>query len=159
MPKYVTKDLVNASNGALTDGDIGAEVTYYASETMTGDGAKSYKETDKPADGTTPVQSGGKTYLANGSVFTNTMFGTMEASGTKVFSNVPYDMESDPLVMPQNGSIIFTLTQNGQPYKVGKKQATAELEVNGRSFTFAFKDQDGKTVKLPKYDGKGEKYT
>lgn len=159
MPKYVTKDLVNASNGALTDGDIGAEVTYYASETMTGDGAKSYKETDKPADGTTPVQSGGKTYLANGSVFTNTMFGTMEASGTKVFSNVPYDMESDPLVMPQNGSIIFTLTQNGQPYKVGKKQATAELEVNGRSFTFAFKDQDGKTLKLPKYDGKGDPYT
>ena len=159
MPKYVTKDLVNASNGALTDGDIGAEVTYYASETMTGDGAKSYKETDKPADGTTPVQSGGKTYLANGSVFTNTMFGTMEASGTKVFSNVPYDMESDPLVMPQNGSIIFTLTQNGQPYKVGKKQATAELEVNGRSFTFAFKDQDGTTLKLPKYDGKGDPYT
>ena len=159
MPKYVTEDLVRASNNKLTDDDIGAEVTYYASETMTGDDAKSYKETDKPADGTTPVQSGGKTYLANGSVFTNTMFGTMEASGTKVFSNVPYDMESDPLVMPQNGSIIFTLTQNGQPYKVGKKQATAELEVNGRSFTFAFKDQDGKTLKLPKYDGKGDPYT
>ena len=159
MPKYVTKDLVNASNGALTDDDIGAEVTYYASETMTGDGADKYKETDTPADGTTAVTSGEKTYLANGSTFTNTMHATMVASGTKVFSSVPYDMESDPLVMPQNGSIIFTLTQNGQPYKVGEKQATADLEVKGSSFTFAFKDQAGKTLQLPKYDEEGDPYT
>lgn len=165
MPKYVTEDLVRASNNKLTDDDIGAEVTYYASETMTGDGAKSYKETDKPADGTTPVQSGGKTYLANGSVFTNTMFGTMEASGTKVFSNVPYDMESDPLVMPQDGSIIFTLTQksekdtgNGSTYTVNGKPVTAKLVVKNGSYTFAFKDDQGHTLKIPKYDDNGNPY-
>ena len=165
MPKYVTEDLVRASNNKLTDDDIGAEVTYYASETMTGDGAKSYKETDTPADGTTAVQSGGKTYLANGSVFTNTMFGTMEASGTKVFSNVPYDMESDPLVMPQDGSIIFTLMQksvtdtgNGSPYMVKGKPATASLVVKNGSYTFAFKDEDGNTLRIPKYDENGDPY-
>ena len=159
MPKYVTKDLVNASNGALTDDDIGAEVTYYASETMTGDGADKYKETDTPADGTTAVTSGEKTYLANGSTFINTMHATMVASGTKVFSSVPYDMERDPLVMPKDGSIIFKLTQNGQPYLVNGKQATAYLEVKGSSFTFAFKDQDGRTLQLPKYDEEGDPYT
>lgn len=159
MPKYVTKDLVNASNGALTDDDIGAEVTYYASETMTGDGADKYKEKDTPADGTTAVTSGEKTYLANGSTFTNTMHATMVASGTKVFSSVPYDMERDPIVMPKSGSIIFKLTQNGQPYLVDGKQATAELEVKGSSFTFTFKDQAGKTLQLPKYDEKGDPYT
>jgi pilin isopeptide linkage protein len=159
MPKYVTKDLVNASNGALTDDDIGAEVTYYASETMTGDGAGKYKETDTPADGTTAITSGEKTYLANGSTFTNTMYATMVASGTKVFSSVPYDMESDPIVMPKSGSIIFKLTQNGQPYLVDGKQATAELEVKGSSFTFTFKDQAGKTLQLPKYDEEGDPYT
>ncbi len=159
MPKYVTKDLVNASNGALTDGDIGAEVTYYASETMTGDGADKYKEKDTPADGTTAVTSGEKTYLANGSTFTNTMHATMVASGTKVFSSVPYDMERDPIVMPKSGSIIFKLTQNGKPYLVDGKQATAELEVKGSSFTFTFKGQDGKTLQLPKYDEEGDPYT
>ena len=159
MPKYVTKDLVNASKGALTDDDIGAEVTYYASETMTGDGANKYKETDTPADGTKAVKSGEKTYLANGSTFTNTMYATMVASGTKVFSSVPYDMESDPIVMPKNGSIIFKLTQNGQPYRVDGKQATAKLEVKGSSFTFTFKDQSGKTLQLPKYDVEGDPYT
>jgi len=159
MPKYVTKDLVNASNGALTDDDIGAEVTYYASETMTGDGADKYKETDTPADGTTAVTSGEKTYLANGSTFTNTMHATMVASGTKVFSSVPYDMERDPYVMPKSGSIIFKLTQNGDPYLVDGKQATADLEVKGSSFTFAFKDQAGKTLQLPKYDEEGDPYT
>lgn len=159
MPKYVTKDLVNASNGALKDDDIGAEVTYYASETMTGDGADKYKEKDTPADGTTAVTSGEKTYLANGSTFTNTMHATMVASGTKVFSSVPYDMERDPIVMPKSGSIIFKLTQNGQPYLVDGKQATAELEVKGSSFTFTFKDQAGKTLQLPKYDEEGDPYT
>ena len=159
MPKYVTKDLVNASNGALNENDIGAEVTYYASETMTGDGADKYKETDTPADGTTAVTSGEKTYLANGSTFTNTMHATMVASGTKVFSSVPYDMERDPIVMPKSGSIIFKLTQNGDPYLVDGKQATADLEVKGSSFTFAFKDQAGKTLQLPKYDEEGDPYT
>ncbi|WP_205839700.1 Spy0128 family protein [Porcincola intestinalis] len=165
MPKYVTKDLVNASNDALTDDDIGAEVTYYASETMTGDGAERYKEKDTPAEGTTAIQSGDKTYLANGSIFTNTMFGTMEASGTKVFSNVPYDMESDPLVMPQDGSIIFTLTQksekdtgNGSTYTVNGKPATAKLVVKNGSYTFAFKDDQGHTLKIPKYDDNGNPY-
>ena len=157
-PKYVTKDLVNASNGALTDDDIGAEVTYYASETMTGEGANNYKETDTPVNGTDIVKVGDKTYLANGSAFTNTLTATMEASGTKVFSNVPYDMESDPLVMPRKDSIIFKLTQNGNPYLVDGQQATAKLEVKGSSFTFAFKDKNDKTLQLPKYDEEGKPY-
>ena len=159
MPKYVTMDLVNASNGNLTKDDIGAEVTYYASESMTGEGANNYKETDTPADGTDRVKIGGKTYLANGSTFTNTLTATMEASGTKVFSNVPYDMESDPLVMPKDGSIIFTLTQNGRPYTVGGKTVTTKLQVNKNSFTFAFKDESGDVLKIPKYDGEGRPYT
>lgn len=165
MPKYVTKDLVNASNGALTDDDIGAEVTYYASETMTGDGADKYKETDTPADGTSAITSGEKTYLANGSTFINTMHATMVASGTKVFSKVPYDMESDPFVMPQDGSIIFTLIQkrvtdtgNGSPYMVKDKPATASLVVKNGSYTFAFKDEDGNTLRIPKYDENGDPY-
>ena len=159
MPKYVTQDLVNASNGKLTADDIGAEVIYYASETMTGDGASEYTEKDTPAAGTAAVTFGNKTYLANGSTFTNTMTATMEAKGTKVFSNVPYDMESDPLVMPTTGSIIFKLTQNDQPYMVDGKQATAELQVSGNSFSFEFQDKSGKTLQLPKYDEDGKPYT
>ena len=159
MPKYVTQDLVNASNGKLTADDIGAEVIYYASETMTGDGASEYTEKDTPAAGTAAVTFGNKTYLANGSTFTNTMTATMEAKGTKVFSNVPYDMESDPLVMPTTGSIIFKLTQNDQPYMVDVKQATAELQVSGNSFSFEFQDKSGKTLQLPKYDEDGKPYT
>ncbi|MST82879.1 Cna B-type domain-containing protein [Bilifractor porci] len=165
MPKYVTEDLVRASNNKLTDDDIGAEVTYYASETMTGDGADKYKETDTPADGTSAITSGEKTYLANGSTFINTMHATMVASGTKVFSKVPYDMESDPFVMPQDGSIIFTLIQkrvtdtgNGSPYMVKDKPATASLVVKNGSYTFAFKDEDGNTLRIPKYDKNGDPY-
>ena len=77
----------------------------------------------------------------------------------KVFSSVPYDMERDPYVMPKSGSIIFKLTQNGDPYLVDGKQATADLEVKGSSFTFAFKDQAGNTLQLPKYDKEGNPYT
>ena len=166
MPRYVTEDLVRASNGNLTNEDIGAEVIYYASETMTGAGAKEYQESDTPFRGTSIVTSEGKTYLAVGSTFTNTMTATMEAKGTKVFSNVPYDMESDPLVMPKTGSIIFKLWRNNQKYIVDGAQAivdgaqaTAELQVNNNSFTFEFKDKSGKTLQLPKYDEDGEPYT
>jgi pilin isopeptide linkage protein len=177
LPNYVTTDLIALSNGELTEeDDLGAEVTYYASETMSGDYADQYKMTYELADDGSVETYGSIECISEGSTFINTLSDMMEAEGTVIFSNVPFNMSKDPDVMPKDGSLTFTLYQrvddgetddfsttpedNGyKKYLVDGEPVTASLVRNDDgTYSFTFYDADGNVLMIPKYDEDGNPY-